>query len=110
MFTGLSAKTIYSSKLTKDSGAPINLNKNSIAFLAPLLFHNHATFKINLLYNSMSISSKLRLVDVPLINPPPLLGKTFFSIFASVKKSNSPNPNILAKSLTKLSGVLFFLS
>src|SRR6056300_244577 len=96
MSNGLSTTTIYSLKLTNDSGAPINLNKNSTAFLLPLLFHNQAILRINLLYNSTSICSFVRFVDVPLNCPPPLLGKYSLENDVSLIKLIGSNPNINA--------------
>ena len=106
---GLSTTTIYSLKLTNDSGAPINLNKNSTAFLLPLLFHNQAILRISLLYSSTSICSCVRFVDVPINCPPPLLGKYSLENDVSLMKLIGSKPNIKAKSFIKTSGKLFLL-
>ncbi len=106
---GLSTMTIYSLKLTNASGAPINLNKNSTAFLLPLLFHNQAKFNINLLYNSISTSLLDSDLVVPLNSPCPGIGNTVLFNLLVVTKVTGSNPNICESSLTKESGILFFL-
>ena len=54
---------MYSLNVTNPFGVPINRNKNSIDFLAPLDFHNQGVLSINLLHNSISASTGVKPTD-----------------------------------------------
>jgi hypothetical protein len=54
---GLSTLYMYSLKVIKPFGVPINLSKNSIVFLVPLDFQSHGVFNIIRLQSSVSAST-----------------------------------------------------
>ena len=104
-----SANTTYSLNSTNAAGAPNNSNKNSIDFLLPLDLNKYAILSKILLYNSISSSAGVWLIELPeyvgVVTPNILSRNLSLSSVLGVA-----NPNVWAKFLINSLGILFLPS